>query len=134
MTEQAAALFGDSIAANMMLLGAAWQKGLVPIRLEAIDQAIALNGVAIEGNRRAFALGRHAAAEPRRGRPGRGADTRPVSRGSTASRRRWTSGSTRRSEHLAGYQNPALAARYRALVEQCTVRPKRPAMPGVVPT
>jgi indolepyruvate ferredoxin oxidoreductase len=56
-----AALMGDSITANMFMLGAAWQKGLVPLTLAAIDRAIELNGVAIEGNRRAFLWGRRAA-------------------------------------------------------------------------
>ena len=42
----AAALMGDPIASNMFMLGAAWQRGLVPIRREAIDRAIELNGVA----------------------------------------------------------------------------------------
>jgi indolepyruvate ferredoxin oxidoreductase len=55
------ALMGDSITANMFMLGAAWQKGLVPLTLAAIDRAIELNGVAIEQNRRAFLWGRRAA-------------------------------------------------------------------------
>jgi len=129
LTEQAAALFGDSIAANMMLLGAAWQMGLVPIRLEAIDQAIALNGVAIEGNRRAFALGRHAARNPDAVARA-AAETRPVSRDHRLSET-LDERIDRRSEHLAGYQNQSLAARYRALVEQARSA-EEAAMPGVV--
>jgi len=54
-------LLGDAIAANMFMLGAAWQKGLVPVRREAIERAIELNGVAIEANKRAFEWGRRAA-------------------------------------------------------------------------
>jgi len=49
---------GDSIGGNLFLLGVAWQKGYLPIRFEAIDQAIELNNVAVEFNRQAFALGR----------------------------------------------------------------------------
>lgn len=49
---------GDSIGANLFLLGVAWQKGYLPLRFEAIDQAIVLNNVAIDFNRQAFALGR----------------------------------------------------------------------------
>src|SRR5208337_756745 len=60
----AAALLGDVIASNMFMLGAAWQKGLVPIRREAIDRAIELNGVAIEANKQAFDWGRRAAHDP----------------------------------------------------------------------
>jgi indolepyruvate ferredoxin oxidoreductase len=57
-------LLGDAIGANMMLLGFAWQKGLVPISRAAIEEAIATNGVAIALNRTAFALGRLAAHDP----------------------------------------------------------------------
>jgi indolepyruvate ferredoxin oxidoreductase len=55
------ALMGDAITANMFLLGAAWQRGLVPLTFAAIDRAIELNGVAIASNRRAFLWGRRAA-------------------------------------------------------------------------
>ena len=55
---------GDAIAANLLLTGYAWQKGLVPLSLAAIARAIELNGVAVEANLRAFAWGRLAAADP----------------------------------------------------------------------
>src|SRR5271165_6786426 len=54
-------LLGDPIASNMFMLGAAWQKGLVPLRRAAIERAIELNGVAIEANKQAFEWGRRAA-------------------------------------------------------------------------
>ncbi len=57
----AQALLGDPIAANMFMLGAAWQKGLIPLRRAAIERAIELNGVAIEANKQAFEWGRRAA-------------------------------------------------------------------------
>ncbi len=57
----AKAILGDAIASNMFMLGAAWQKGLVPVRREAIERAIELNGVAIEVNKQAFEWGRRAA-------------------------------------------------------------------------
>ncbi|MGB7302900.1 MAG: indolepyruvate ferredoxin oxidoreductase family protein [Burkholderiaceae bacterium] len=57
-------LLGDSIGANMFLLGAAWQQGGIPISLKAIDRAIELNGVAIEMNKRAFRWGRRAIVDP----------------------------------------------------------------------
>lgn len=56
----ARALLGDSIGANMFLLGAAWQQGGIPISLQAIERAIELNGVAIDMNKRAFQWGRQA--------------------------------------------------------------------------
>ncbi|MEC7537061.1 MAG: indolepyruvate ferredoxin oxidoreductase family protein, partial [Pseudomonadota bacterium] len=60
-TKLATALLGNSIASNMFMLGCAWQNGLVPITIEAIFQAIELNGVAAEANKRAFTWGRRAA-------------------------------------------------------------------------
>jgi indolepyruvate ferredoxin oxidoreductase len=52
---------GDSIFINPMLLGYAWQKGWVPLGLEALMRAIELNNVAIEQNKAAFTWGRHCA-------------------------------------------------------------------------
>jgi len=60
-TELATALMGDAIAANMFLLGYAFQRGALPVGGEAIDRAIELNGVAVAMNKRSFALGRLAA-------------------------------------------------------------------------
>ena len=54
-------LLGDAIASNMLMLGAAWQRGLLPLKRDAIEGAIDLNGVAIEANKRAFEWGRRAA-------------------------------------------------------------------------
>ena len=58
------AFLGDSIYANVLLLGAAWQKGLVPLSMDSIKRAIELNGAGVEGNLRAFDLGRCVAADP----------------------------------------------------------------------
>lgn len=60
----AAKLLGDSVYANMLLVGAAWQQGGLPLSLEAIQRAIELNGVKVAQNRRAFDLGRLAYATP----------------------------------------------------------------------
>ena len=60
----AEAAFGDSIGANMLLLGFACQRGLVPVSGAAIEEAIALNGAATLMNARAFRLGRLAAHDP----------------------------------------------------------------------
>ncbi|OUR79458.1 indolepyruvate ferredoxin oxidoreductase [Alphaproteobacteria bacterium 46_93_T64] len=60
-TKLATALMGDSIAANLFLLGYAFQKGTIPLSLSAIVQAIELNGVAVDANKRSFAWGRKAA-------------------------------------------------------------------------
>ncbi|MBO0739207.1 MAG: indolepyruvate ferredoxin oxidoreductase family protein, partial [Alphaproteobacteria bacterium] len=63
-TRLATGLFGDSIASNLFMLGYAYQRGLVPLSSEAIEQAIVLNGVAVELNKGAFHWGRRAAADP----------------------------------------------------------------------
>jgi len=55
---------GDTIVANILALGYAWQRGLVPVGLDALRRAIELNGVAVESNLLAFSLGRLAAADP----------------------------------------------------------------------
>ena len=60
----ATALTGDSIGTNILMLGYAWQKGLLPVSLDSILQAIRLNGTFVEGNLRTFALGRVAAHVP----------------------------------------------------------------------
>jgi indolepyruvate ferredoxin oxidoreductase len=56
--------FGDSVYANMIMLGFAWQKGLVPVSSRALYRAIHLNGVAAEANLQAFEAGRVAAHGP----------------------------------------------------------------------
>lgn len=60
----ATALTGDSIGTNILMLGYVWQKGLLPVSLDSILQAIRLNGTFVEGNLRTFALGRVAAHVP----------------------------------------------------------------------
>ncbi|MDX5402848.1 MAG: indolepyruvate ferredoxin oxidoreductase family protein, partial [Rhodobacterales bacterium] len=57
-------LMGDAVFANMMMLGAAYQQGLVPVSEVALKQAILLNGMAVEKNGVAFDLGRVMAARP----------------------------------------------------------------------
>ena len=60
------AMLGDSIYSNMLMLGAAWQRGLVPLSGEAIKRAIELNGASAKRNARAFAYGRWALLHPER--------------------------------------------------------------------
>ena len=54
-------LMGDTIYINPMILGYAWQKGWIPLSLEALQRAIELNEVAVANNLAAFEWGRHAA-------------------------------------------------------------------------
>ena len=60
----ALALLGDAVATNMLLLGSAYQLGLVPVSAEALRRAIELNGTAVDANLRAFQWGRLAVHDP----------------------------------------------------------------------
>jgi indolepyruvate ferredoxin oxidoreductase len=55
---------GHSIGTNLFMLGYAWQKGRVPLSLDALLRAIELNGVAVADNQAAFLWGRRAAHDP----------------------------------------------------------------------
>src|SRR5258707_6355055 len=65
-TRPAEILLGDSIATNMMMMGYAYQKGLLPLSAKSIEQAIEINRVGIKMNTHAFQLWRLAAADQAR--------------------------------------------------------------------
>ena len=54
-------LLGDAIFVNQLLLGMAWQKGLLPLQRDSIMRAVELNGAAVKNNQEAFRLGCHLA-------------------------------------------------------------------------
>ena len=101
---------GDSIHSNMMLLGAAWQGGLIPVSREALLEAIRLNGASVERNLRAFEVGRWAVERPEEAAAALSADAPPPAETPQARIRL-------RAEHLAAYAGAALAERYLAMVE-----------------
>jgi indolepyruvate ferredoxin oxidoreductase len=116
-TKPAETLLGDAIATNMMMMGYAYQKGLLPLTAEAIEQAIEVNGVAIKMNTQAFRLGRLAAADPARiaaMMKGHDEDDAPK----TLDAMSLDEIIVHRRAHLTAYQNDKLAARYQALVTQ----------------
>jgi indolepyruvate ferredoxin oxidoreductase len=57
-------LFGNTTTANLLVVGAAYQAGAIPISAAAIEDAISLNGVAVQANQAAFRWGRVAVANP----------------------------------------------------------------------
>ncbi|HWH45079.1 MAG TPA: indolepyruvate ferredoxin oxidoreductase family protein [Thermoleophilaceae bacterium] len=57
-------LFGDHMPANLLALGAAFQRGALPLSAASIEQAIRLNGAAVEKSLAAFAWGRACVADP----------------------------------------------------------------------
>ncbi|MFZ1989289.1 MAG: indolepyruvate ferredoxin oxidoreductase family protein [Alphaproteobacteria bacterium] len=110
----AEAAIGDSIATNIMMVGYAWQKGLIPLRRESIEQAITLNGVSVKDNVLAFNIGRLLALAPEKLRV---PETSRVQR-KIQSEMSLDEVIAHRSQHLTAYQNAKLAGRYRALVDR----------------
>jgi indolepyruvate ferredoxin oxidoreductase len=107
---------GDAIGSNLMMLGFAWQKGWVRLDQASIDQAIALNGVALTLNRAAFAIGRQLAIDAE----------------SVLARLAPTANNTGPDSDIAGtraafltsYQDAAYAARYQETIARVSAAEK----------
>lgn len=110
-SDLAKATLGDSIFSNMMIFGAAWQRGLVPVGYDAIKSAIELNGAAVERNLRAFEIGRWAALHP--------ADAaRMVTPNVIAKPKTVQEKIDFRADHLVAYQGQRLAKRYLRMLDR----------------
>jgi indolepyruvate ferredoxin oxidoreductase len=123
----ATALLGNALAANMFVLGCAWQRGRVPLSRAAIRRAIELNGEAVKMNLDAFEWGRRSAADP---------DAvmalLPSPEGPAASRdisQTLDEEIERRVVFLTDYQSKRYAERYRKAVERTREAEGR-AVPG----
>ncbi|MBO4221739.1 indolepyruvate ferredoxin oxidoreductase family protein [Bradyrhizobium neotropicale] len=103
--------FGETTGANMILVGHAWQQGLIPVSEAAMIQAITLNGVAVDANMRAFACGRVVAAQ---GIPA--CATQSVT---LMQPERWEALVDRRADELTRYQNASYATSYQTFVAHC---------------
>ena len=115
-TSMATTLLGNSIGANMFMLGFAYQRGFVPLSEEVLLKAIELNGEAVAMNTTAFQWGRRAAADVKAV-----ADVVEPLRKPTADRVLSTSldeMASRRVEFLTGYQSKRYARRYKTLVDK----------------
>ncbi|SDF97823.1 indolepyruvate ferredoxin oxidoreductase [Limimonas halophila] len=117
-TELATGLLGDSIAANLFMVGYAWQRGLIPLSEAALMQAVETNGAAVDFNKQAFLWGRRAAhdlasvqkaAEPAAGEEAVGSEHLSETLDEAIERR---------VTFLTDYQNAAYGERYRALVQK----------------
>ena len=62
--EAAERLFGNTTAANFLVVGAAYQAGAIPMSAAAIEEAISINGVVVQANQAAFRWGRVAVDQP----------------------------------------------------------------------
>ena len=119
-------LVGDEVGANILLLGTAYQLGVVPISAEAIEKAIEVNGVAVELNRASFRWGRlvvsdsdRVAAERARRRRRTESEVRPDAADERAEVLLREAGLADlgaavalRTAELIRYQSPGLARRY----------------------
>jgi indolepyruvate ferredoxin oxidoreductase len=115
-TTCATALLGDSIASNLFMVGFAYQKGLIPLQRESIEEAIRLNAVAVDFNLQAFSWGRLAVADR--------AKVEELTHGAISGKDEFDEPESldelveRRVRFLTDYQNSAYAKHYEALVSQ----------------
>ncbi len=107
----ATAALGDSIFSNMIMLGAAWQRGLIPLNRAAILQAITLNKAAVDRNKRAFEIGRWAISHPAEAQALIAPNVVPLPESVQEI-------ISYREKHLTAYQNSRLAKRFRKFVER----------------
>ncbi|MGI9284799.1 MAG: indolepyruvate ferredoxin oxidoreductase family protein, partial [Pseudomonadales bacterium] len=130
-TELSRELTGDTIGANMMLLGYACQKGLLPVGREALEQAIEENGVAVAYNQKVFKLGRLLANDPEKIESIVAANHAP--RAAEAISETLEQVIERRAEELVAYHDRAYADRYLKLVKQVKLaeQTRAPGMQGL---
>ena len=118
----ALSFLGDTIYSNVVMLGFAWQHGLIPVSRAALERAIELNAVKVPENLRAFGIGRLAAAEPAyvESLIGPPEDTQDTLEQAIA----------RRGAFLTEYQDSQLAQKYEALVERVRAAESSLHLPG----
>jgi len=117
-TAIAETLTGNTIGANMMLLGYACQQGWLPVKVTSLEEAISDNGVAVAYNQTVFKLGRLMAHTP---------EVVKELLDSASSIPEWQVPSAsvaemieRRQKDLIDYQNNGYAKQYRKLVDTIT--------------
>ncbi|SMX22098.1 indolepyruvate ferredoxin oxidoreductase [Boseongicola aestuarii] len=111
VTKLAQDVIGDAIYANMILLGASWQKGHLPLGRAAIEEAIALNGTSVEDNLRAFQVGRWLAGNIE-------VAERLIASDMVAKPKTLQEKIDFRAAHLTEYQSARLAGKYRKMLDR----------------
>lgn len=115
-TQLAQQLMGNTIAANMFLVGYAFQLGLIPLGIDSIEAAIRLNGVAVAFNLRSLNLGRLAAHDS--GKVAALLKSHAADNRACESEETLEAVVNYRADYLTEYQNEDYAARYRGFVER----------------
>jgi indolepyruvate ferredoxin oxidoreductase len=110
----ALAALGDTIGANLLMVGIALQRGLLPLSAASLERAIALNGVAVALNLKALRLGRLFAVQPDR--------VLDLTQKKVAAPSSLAEVMEVRAAHLTAYQDATLAKRYRQLVDRVAAR------------
>jgi len=123
-TKLSTELTGDSIGTNILMLGYAIQKGLIPLSLQAIEQAIRLNGTFVNGNLRTLALGRLAAHDPEA--LGRELNDEPLA----VKLETFEDVLASRIRHLTAYQNEEYAKIYRDFLSELRLKIEAKKIPG----
>jgi indolepyruvate ferredoxin oxidoreductase len=108
-------LFGDDQFANVFLVGAGFQTGALPLPPDAIEEALRVNGVAVEKNIQAFRRGCQYIADPAAVLSAAGLDRPAVTDTGESPLDRLI---RTRSEDLTAYQDQAYARRYLDVVER----------------
>jgi indolepyruvate ferredoxin oxidoreductase len=108
-------LFGDDQFANVFLVGAGFQTGALPLPPDAIEEALRVNGVAVDKNIQAFRRGRQYIADRAALLTAAGLDSpAPADTGESPLDRLIRT----RSSDLTAYQDQAYARRYLDVVER----------------
>lgn len=115
-TRLATALLGNSIGANMFMLGYAYQLGALPLTAESIEKAIEMNGEAVPMNIAAFRYGRRAAIDP--AAVNALVTPQQVANDSLKLSQSFAETVERREAFLTDYQSKRYARRYRKWVDK----------------
>jgi indolepyruvate ferredoxin oxidoreductase len=136
--EVAERLVGQAAAANLVLVGAADQLGLLPLEAGSLEEAVRLNGVAVAQNLAALAWGRAAVALPQTVAEALAGDRRPAAPAATPTLPDAVPAAlaplvAHRAGDLGAYQSRRYARRYLARVAEVAAREQASGGPPDLP-